>query len=126
MLLIYVEDKTRPPLPRAHVNSLGLAELLKICWHHNPFQRPAFSKVVNDLKMLRLRAGGNRMSMDTDDVRSMSGKVDSVSPDIRPIALPHSSPVMDDKGLSVVVDGDVFSSSECQFLVGCSCDVDHY
>jgi abelson tyrosine-protein kinase 1 len=71
-------------------------DLLRHCWASNPFERPAFSEVARDLKVLRKNAGYN-----PEDVQSprmpdwvdwdMSQQVSRPSPDMHPIPLPSSS-----------------------------------
>ena len=37
------------------MSSHELTELLKLCWHRDPFRRPAFSKIVRDVRALRVK-----------------------------------------------------------------------
>jgi hypothetical protein len=55
----YLEENTRPGLPQTRINTPALTNLISAAWHADPFQRPAFSKIVSDLKLLRRSAGMN-------------------------------------------------------------------
>ncbi|KAJ7496034.1 hypothetical protein B0H11DRAFT_2001603 [Mycena galericulata] len=51
--LTYSEENTRPSIPPSRFNTPALQEILRICWHKDPFVRPSFSKIVKDVKQLR-------------------------------------------------------------------------
>jgi abelson tyrosine-protein kinase 1 len=94
---LYEEDNIRPPIPKTRTNSAGLTELLKVCWHRDPFKRPSFSRIVKGLKTLRTRSG---VSIDIDEGVAISPRFGRVelemgggareSPDMKPVPLPLS------------------------------------
>ncbi|KAJ6625893.1 hypothetical protein B0H10DRAFT_1942375 [Mycena sp. CBHHK59/15] len=95
------EENTRPCVPPSRFNTPGLQELLRICWHKDPFVRPAFSKIVQDVKQLRKNFCGPSSNpedipspripdwQEADDDYMYTSKP---SPDMHPIPLPGDSP----------------------------------
>jgi hypothetical protein len=95
------EENTRPSIPLSRFNTPALQELLRICWHKDPFVRPPFSKVVKDLKHMRKSFCGP--SSNPEDIPSpripdwQEAQDDHTytsrpSPDMHPIPLPGGSP----------------------------------
>ncbi|KAJ6587171.1 hypothetical protein DFH09DRAFT_1308232 [Mycena vulgaris] len=95
------KENTRPSIPPSRFNTPGLQEILRICWHKDPFVRPGFSKIVRDVKQLRKSFCGPSSNpedipspripdwQDADDDYTYTSRP---SPDMHPIPLPGDSP----------------------------------
>ncbi|KAF7376375.1 Protein kinase domain-containing protein [Mycena sanguinolenta] len=95
------KENTRPSIPPSRYNTPSLQELLRICWHKDPFVRPAFSKIVKDVKQLRKGFCGPSSHpedipspripewQEADDEYAYTSRP---SPDMHPIPLPRDSP----------------------------------
>ncbi|KAJ7163568.1 hypothetical protein C8R43DRAFT_285859 [Mycena crocata] len=95
------KENTRPSIPPSRFNTPALQEILRVCWHKDPFIRPAFSQIVKDVKQLRKSFCGP--SSNPEDIPSpripdwQDGDDDYLytsrpSPDMHPIPLPGDSP----------------------------------
>ncbi|KAJ6500147.1 hypothetical protein C8R47DRAFT_284025 [Mycena vitilis] len=95
------KENSRPSVPPSRFNTPGLQEILRVCWHKDPFVRPPFSKIVKDVKQLRKSFCGP--SSNPEDIPSPRipewQEVDDdyaytsrPSPDMHPIPLPSDSP----------------------------------
>ncbi|KAJ7188007.1 hypothetical protein C8R46DRAFT_1205222 [Mycena filopes] len=95
------KENTRPSIPPSRFNTPALQEILRVCWHKDPFVRPPFSKIVKDAKQLRKSFCGP--SSNPEDIPSPRipdwQEVDDdymytsrPSPDMHPIPLPGDSP----------------------------------
>lgn len=94
ILTVYLtEDNTRPPIPRTRWATSGLQELVRLCWHRDPFMRPSFSRVVRELKQLRKNSGtvDDIQSPQITDMMPLEWP-SRPSPDMRPIPLPMGTP----------------------------------
>lgn len=101
LLLDFAEENTRPSIPPSRFNSPGLQDLLRLCWHKDPFVRPPFSKIVKDVKQLRKSFCGP--SSNPEDIPSPRipewneadddyAYTSRPSPDMHPIPLSSDSP----------------------------------
>ena len=71
------------------MTSQALQDLLRLCWHRNPFVRPSFSKIVWDMKQLRAIAGATPFADDTVSPPILTPeRPPRPSPDMRPTPLP--------------------------------------
>ncbi|KAJ7091133.1 hypothetical protein C8R44DRAFT_412775 [Mycena epipterygia] len=95
------KENTRPCIPPSRFNTPALQEILRICWHKDPFVRPSFSKIVKDVKLLRKSFCGP--SSNPEDIPSPRipdwpeaeddyTYTSRPSPDMHPIPLPGDSP----------------------------------
>jgi abelson tyrosine-protein kinase 1 len=74
------------------VSTPALIELLRVCWHQDPFQRPPFSQIAADLKKLRIMAGADAEESPnpvTSEIKQ-DVLVTKPSPDMHPTGLPES------------------------------------
>ena len=86
------EEHSRPSLPMMHITTPALIELLRVCWHQDPFQRPPFSQIAADLKKLRFMAGADAEvspNLVTSEIKQ-DVLVTKPSPDMHPTGLPES------------------------------------
>ena len=85
------EENARPSLPLTRITSPALLELLRLCWHNDSFQRPAFSKIAAEVKMLRVMAGTDAEESPNPPVNELKQEpVSRPSPDMLPTELPKS------------------------------------
>jgi hypothetical protein len=92
MILIRIPYRRRQHPPTDPQNARE--QLLRVSWHYDPFRRPTFSKIVRDVRLLRLKVragspgvglgsgsgfavtGGNadlELDLDEDEMGSGSG-----------------------------------------------------
>ncbi|KAJ7747345.1 hypothetical protein B0H16DRAFT_1675699 [Mycena metata] len=95
------KENTRPTIPPSRFNTPALQEILRVCWHKDPFVRPPFSKIVKDVKQLRKSFCGPSSNpedipspripdwQEFDDDYTYTSRP---SPDMHPIPLPGDSP----------------------------------
>jgi hypothetical protein len=90
MVLIHPEYNQRPNIPRSRVTTPALQDLLRLCWHRNPFLRPSFSKVVWDIKHIRVNDGALPFIEEAISPPPLPTPDQPVrpSPDMRPAPLP--------------------------------------
>ncbi|KAJ7268729.1 hypothetical protein B0H12DRAFT_64026 [Mycena haematopus] len=95
------KENTRPSIPSSRFNTSSLQELLRVCWHKDPFVRPAFSKIVKDVKQLRKGLCGpsshpedipSPRIPDWQEANDEYAYTSRPSPDMHPIPLPRDSP----------------------------------
>ncbi|KAJ7079089.1 hypothetical protein B0H15DRAFT_520827 [Mycena belliarum] len=93
------EQNDRPNIPPCRFYTPALQEMLSVCWHKDPFVRPAFSKIVKDIKQLKKSFCGPASipedipSPRTPDWQDANDNDDYTytsrpSPDMHPIPLP--------------------------------------
>jgi hypothetical protein len=76
-------------------NTPAIQEILRQCWHRDPLQRPPFSKIARDFKLLRR----NFEHEDGDTPQATLAPLpeedapSSPSPDMRPSPLPPIAPI---------------------------------
>ncbi|KAF7315430.1 Protein kinase domain-containing protein [Mycena indigotica] len=91
---LVLKEHSRPVIPPSRYNTAGLQNLLQLCWDQDPSVRPDFSRIVQDLKLLRKHFRGPtpsrdipsprfRQKIDEDDVY-----ISRPSPDMHPMAFP--------------------------------------
>ncbi|KAK7455814.1 hypothetical protein VKT23_010848 [Stygiomarasmius scandens] len=93
-------EDSRPHIPQTRFTTSAMQDLLRACWASDPFDRPPFSKVAHDLKIMRRVAGANPEDVQSPRIpgweeheRSLhQQQVSRPSPDMHPIPLPGSSP----------------------------------
>ncbi|KAJ7072080.1 hypothetical protein C8F01DRAFT_1361505 [Mycena amicta] len=90
------KEQSRPLVPPSRYNTPALQDLLRACWDQDPFVRPAFSKIVKDVRQLRKNFCGSTPSQDIPSPR-IPQEIDEdmymsrPSPDMHPIPLPSDS-----------------------------------
>ncbi|KAF5362649.1 hypothetical protein D9758_009617 [Tetrapyrgos nigripes] len=94
---VVLHEKSRPHIPSTRFSTQDVQDLLRRCWASDPFDRPSFSEVARDLKLLRRNAGYNSEDVQSPRVpdwadRDRSPQISRPSPDMHPIPLPGSSP----------------------------------
>ncbi|KII83772.1 hypothetical protein PLICRDRAFT_95753 [Plicaturopsis crispa FD-325 SS-3] len=105
--MVLVENQ-RPILPLTKVSSPALTTILNACWHRDPFNRPAFSDIERELKLLRIRQG--HYAEDSPRIPQVDlweeEHTTKSSPDMLPQPLPivSSSPPLDDPHNSLSSD----------------------
>ncbi|KIY70000.1 hypothetical protein CYLTODRAFT_371735 [Cylindrobasidium torrendii FP15055 ss-10] len=92
-----VNENGRPPIPFTPVNSSGLQELLRVCWHRDPLQRPSFSRIVSDLKDLRKGNGtpDDAFSPTQPSSMNLTDEAEKASPDMHPTSVSAGTPPRD-------------------------------
>ncbi|KDR78069.1 hypothetical protein GALMADRAFT_245050, partial [Galerina marginata CBS 339.88] len=85
-----LKENTRPPIPKfSRFNTPGLQDILRACWQAKPEQRPTFTKIARDLKLLRKGFGHDAVeSPRLPSMDDIPEHTTSPSPDMRPIDLP--------------------------------------
>ncbi|KAK7005721.1 kinase domain-containing protein [Favolaschia claudopus] len=95
-----LKENTRPTIPPSRFSTPGLQELLRVCWHKDPFVRPSFSHIVKDVKQLRKSFCGpasNAEDIPSPRIPDWQEPDDDFaytsrhSPDMHPIPLPRDS-----------------------------------
>ena len=83
-------NDSRPPLPENSLfNIQGLQDILRACWSTKPTQRPPFSKLVKDFKLLRKNSSQEIVeSPQVPAFHELPETMASPSPDMRPTSLP--------------------------------------
>jgi len=89
-VLIREDENGRPQLPsKSRFNTPRLQNILSKCWANNPTDRPSFSKIARDLKLLRKAVSS---SQDTSDLDSPNGGSSLISPGISSELAPPGTP----------------------------------
>lgn len=96
-LIIVLGEDSRPVIPPTRFSTPALQELLRACWQKDPFMRPNFSTVVQDLKQLRKSSGlpEEIVSPKFPEWQESEGfefRVSRPSPDMHPIPLFPGTP----------------------------------
>jgi len=102
---MFVDENGRPQLPsRSRFNTPRLQSILALCWATKPADRPVFSKVSRDLKLLRKAVSSSQDTTDLDSPNPIGAASPSStsdlaaphtpgtelpSPDLRPVDLPE-------------------------------------
>ncbi|KAF8639293.1 hypothetical protein AX17_001604 [Amanita inopinata Kibby_2008] len=86
-----LDEDRRPSFPDVpQFNSPSLRDLIQACWDRNPAKRPAFTKIVQEMKILRKKAGQNPDEAHTPQKQDISKdeRAPRPSPDMKPVPLP--------------------------------------
>lgn len=95
-----LREDSRPVIPPTRFSTPALQELLRACWQKDPFLRPNFSTVVQELKQLRKSSGlpEEIVSPKFPEWQENEGfefRVSRPSPDMHPIPLFPGTPPRD-------------------------------
>ncbi|KAK0432782.1 hypothetical protein EV421DRAFT_1457902 [Armillaria borealis] len=95
-----LREDSRPVIPPTRFSTPALQELLRACWQKDPFMRPNFSAVVQELKQLRKSSGlpEEIVSPKFPEWQENEGfefRVSRPSPDMHPIPLFPGTPPRD-------------------------------
>ncbi|KAK0472502.1 hypothetical protein IW261DRAFT_1343551, partial [Armillaria novae-zelandiae] len=92
-----LREDSRPVIPSTRFSPPALQELLRACWHKDPFMRPNFSTVVQELNQLRKSSGLPEEIVspkfpEWQENEGIEFRVSRPSPDMHPIPLFPGTP----------------------------------
>ena len=82
-VLRLTEENSRPVIP-PDFTSPALCELLRLCWHSDPVNRPSFSTIIAELQELRDAAGPSGNELLTPQIPELPENEEHLSPDMCP------------------------------------------
>ncbi|KAG7443780.1 uncharacterized protein BT62DRAFT_995815 [Guyanagaster necrorhizus] len=95
-----LREDSRPVIPSTRFSTSALQKLIRACWQKDPFMRPNFSTVVQELKQMRKSSGLPEEVVlpkfpERQDNESFEFRVSRPSPDMHPVPLLPGTPPRD-------------------------------